>query len=157
MQSSSHVSIGKLIDIINRNIKQIISHEVSEDSIGPGQFHFLHIISGNGGISQKELVEMMKIDKANVTRGIIRLEKNGFIKRVRNADDNRVINLFLTERGSAIIPELRNARCRISQICTESLTEEEKEELYMLLEKVRDSVIAETERIKGKTEIDEER
>ncbi len=157
MNKNNHVSIGKLIDIINRNIKQIISHEISDDCIGPGQFHFLHIISRNEGIPQKELVEMMKINKANVTRGIIRLEKNGYIKRVRNEDDNRVINLFLTDRGSSIIPELKKAKIRITEICTEKLTEKETETLFILLEKVKDSVTSETERIKGSIDINEER
>ncbi len=64
MCRNNHRSIGKLIDIINRNIKQILSIEIAGDNIGPGQYHFLHILSRNEGISQKDLVEMMKIDKA---------------------------------------------------------------------------------------------
>jgi len=146
----NHRSIGKLIDIINRNIKQIISYEVSEDNIGPGQFHYLHIISMNEGISQKELVEMMKINKANVTRGIIRLETGGFIRREHNSCDNRVINLFLTDKGCALIPELKKARCRITKICTEKLTKEETDELFILLEKVKESVTEKTASIKEK-------
>ena len=65
-----------------------------KDSIGPGQYHYLHIISMNEGISQKELVERMKINKANVTRGILRLEANGFIRREHSSRDYRLINLF---------------------------------------------------------------
>ena len=140
MDNNNSRSIGKLIDIISRNIKQIISHEVSEDCIGPGQYHFLHIISVNEGISQKELVEMMRIHKANVTRGILRLEKNGFIRREHSSRDSRIINLFLTDKGASVIPRLKKARCRITEICTENLTEGETEQLFVLLEKVKDSV-----------------
>ena len=140
MCNNNHRSIGKLIDIISRNIKQIITHEVAEDCIGPGQYHYLHIIYRNEGISQKELVEMMRIHKANVTRGILRLEKNGYLRREHNSRDSRLINLFLTEKGTALIPRLKTARCRITDICMENLTKEEIEQLFILLEKVKDSV-----------------
>ena len=148
MCRNKHRSIGRLIDIISRNIKQILSMEIAGDNIGPGQYHFLHILSRNEGISQKDLVEMMKIDKANVTRGLIRLEKNGYIRRERNRSDNRIINLFLTDKGQSIIPELKRAKCRITEICTENLTAKETEELFILLEKVKDSVTSKTSKLK---------
>ena len=143
-------SIGKLINIISRNINQIIDHEVSNEGIGHGQYHLIHIVSMNEGISQKDLVEFMNIDKANVARGIRKLEENNYVKRIQNSDDNRIYNIYLTEKGMSVIPELKKARCRITEICKENLTESETAELFRLLEKVKTSVVERTAEIRGK-------
>jgi DNA-binding MarR family transcriptional regulator len=143
-------SIGKLINIISRNIKQIIDHEMSNEGIGHGQYHLIHIVSNNEGISQKDLVDLMNIDKANVARGIKKLEEKMFVKRIQNTDDNRIYNIYLTEKGMSLIPELKKARCRITEICTENLSDTETGELFRLLEKVKTSVVERTAETKGK-------
>ncbi len=104
----------------------------------------------NEGISQKDLVEFMNIDKDNVARGIRKLEENNYVKRIQNSDDNRIYNIYLTEKGMSVIPELKKARCRITEICKENLTESETAELFRLLEKVKTSVVERTAEIRGK-------
>ncbi len=109
---------------------------MTDSSIGAGQYHLLHIISKHEGISQQEIAEWMNIDKANVARGITKLEKSRLVTREKNSRDNRVFNLYLTPSGKSLVPKLMNTLCRISDICSEELSPAEGEELIRLLEKV---------------------
>ncbi len=50
-------------------------------------------------MNQKELGEKMNIKGSSVARLADRLEKEDFIKRIRDPEDRRITNLVLTEKG----------------------------------------------------------
>ena len=82
-----------------------------------------------------ELSKLLGIDTGLMTRMLDKLESKGLLKRSRSADDRRVVNLTLTEKGEEvaaripeIAPQVLNARLR-------KFTKAEFEELRRLLQK----------------------
>ena len=63
------------------------------------------------GITASDICEFSGHLKANISRGIIALERKGLIKRIPDSIDSRRQNLFLTEKGRALyaryIPRLK--------------------------------------------------
>ncbi|MGW6962363.1 MarR family winged helix-turn-helix transcriptional regulator [Streptomyces chartreusis] len=53
-------------------------------------------------VSVKDLVALLQLDYGTVTPLIKRLEANGLLKRERRADDERVVQIALTEEGLAV-------------------------------------------------------
>ena len=88
------------------------------------------------GISQDGLARRIYFNKSNVARQVAVLEEEGFITRSPSPADKRVMELYPTEKALAILPQLRDVlQCWEAQI-VQDLTEEEKEQFSLLLEKM---------------------
>lgn len=63
------------------------------------------------GVTAKDICEYSGHLKANISRGIIALEKKGLLRRAMDAADNRLQKLYITPAGRALyqryIPQLR--------------------------------------------------
>lgn len=68
-------TLTKYINIINRYHQIIINHELKPYGLGSGQYFFLLNIYENQGISQKELSNLVKTDKATTAKALKRLEE----------------------------------------------------------------------------------
>ena len=103
------------------------------------QERMLDVISRfDGGVRQKELTEELKIRPSSVSETISKLEHDGYVKRKVDPDDKRATLITLTEVGQARAAELADERgAKLSKVF-EPLTDEEKEQLILLLEKLSD-------------------
>ena len=63
-------------------------------------------LATGSAITPSEICKNMSYDAGAMTRLLDRLEKKGFIRRVRQATDRRSITLELTEAGRAIYPNM---------------------------------------------------
>ena len=89
-----------------------------------------------GGLRQKEVGEALKIGPSATSEFIDKLENDGYVRRTVDPDDKRATRLVLTEMGDARASEVRDQHTRRIATMFSALTEEEKEELLMLLEKL---------------------
>jgi DNA-binding MarR family transcriptional regulator len=81
-------------------------------------------------------------DKTGVTRATISglldgLEKDGLIQRRPDPQDRRLIRVHLTAAGRDFLDKIRPGYCRWLSSIVEPLDEEERQQLVMLLEKIR--------------------
>ena len=101
------------------------------------QERMLDVISRfEGGVRQKELTEELKIRPSSVSETISKLEHDGYVKRTVDPDDKRATLITLTEVGEARAAELADERGAKLSKAFEPLTDEEKEQLILLLEKL---------------------
>ena len=61
-----------------------------------------------GGMSEKELGEKVCLDSGTLTPLLKRLEKQGYVRRERPKEDERVLFISLTEAGEALKEEAVN-------------------------------------------------
>lgn len=97
------------------------------------------------GMMLSEIGDMMVVTKANMTGLIDRLEKDGFVERVRDVDDRRKIRAVLTPVGKSFIADVRNEYA----LWIENFMEDEQEvkELFSIMDKVQRRIISLQERI----------
>lgn len=87
-------------------------------------------------ITQRELTERLGIQPGSASEVVAKLENAGYIKRTPSEKDRRTANIELTEIGKVVAAEARKQRiCRHEEMFS-CLSEDEKEELLSLLEKV---------------------
>ena len=96
----------------------------------------LHFIYENPGITQAELAELNTKDRNVIVKTVDRLEKNGWVRRVRSMDDRRAFTLFATDSGEEIIHRYWDKLVQRQKEALSVLTEEEQRILDTLLEKV---------------------
>src|SRR5258706_12586364 len=78
------------------------------DDLTPSQFSVLEALYHLGSMTQGEVSTKVLKSGSNMTTVIDNLERDGLVKRERNAKDRRVIHVHLTEAGTgkleAVLP-----------------------------------------------------
>lgn len=64
-----------------------------------GQAMVLCVVAMHNGITQSEIADQLSVQGATVTNMLQRLEEAGLVVRHRDADDNRLVRVHLTEEG----------------------------------------------------------
>ncbi|GAB6138912.1 MarR family winged helix-turn-helix transcriptional regulator [Halanaerobaculum tunisiense] len=100
------------------------------------QWIALYYLGKYKDLSQKELGELMNIKGSSVAGLINRLEKQGYVEKRRNPQDKRKFNLHLTNKGQEIREKTLPEGNRMSQICSEGISENEIEVFKKVLNKM---------------------
>ena len=104
-----------------------------EIGVSAGTWFSLTLLDKNEGMSQGELSQRFEVDPSRVTRLAKRLEREGLLRRERGPEDNRVVHMYLTQKGRGLIEDLSGLRERFDQRIGTVLSTEELEELRRLL------------------------
>ena len=136
MNNNIKEPIGKYISQIYRKGRSFINKGLTQYDMGYGQMLFLLQLYKQDGISQEELSEKLSIDKGTTARSIKKLEKEGFIIRLKDEHDKRAYKIYLTDKSK----EKQDGVCNVLQewesILTENITEEERDTLIKILKKI---------------------
>lgn len=101
-----------------------------------GKGKLLSVLSKQDGISQTELANQMDIARASMSELLMKVEKAGLVKRKPDANDKRIIRVYLTQQGKEkAIENSAFTRRLATQVC-QSFTQEEMNLLAPLLERM---------------------
>lgn len=81
---------------------------LQQDATLPGhplsmsQAFALHELDTETPLSQRDLVERLRLEKSSVSRMVAEMERRGFLVRERDPDNRRQYRLRLTDRGRAL-------------------------------------------------------
>lgn len=131
-------SIGHVVNIVANRMKLELetSFEKNNIEVTALQWMTLSIIYENEGITQNELSKKSKKDKTNIARIIEKLEKKGFIERIKDDIDKRVFRLFTTELGKSTREELMQIAIEKLKVATAGISQEEYEISLKVLKKI---------------------
>jgi DNA-binding MarR family transcriptional regulator len=109
------------------------------EGISPSQYNLLRILRGAGaeGRTMREIAERMINRDPDVTRLADRTVKLGLARRVRNEKDRRVVELFITAKGRAMLSRLDEAVHQFLKQALAGLDEKQLRTLRDLLGLVR--------------------
>lgn len=114
-----------------------IAHTMRQTSEGKGgQKRVLIILRESGSMTQKELTDRLGVQPGSVSEVLGKLEASGLIRRVPNGTDRRTTDICLTEAGEVAAEEAYTQRQQRHQQMFSSLTDQEKDQLLLLLEKL---------------------
>jgi DNA-binding MarR family transcriptional regulator len=102
----------------------------------PQQYWLLRHLRHHGPTRISELANALGITAGSATVACQRLEKAAFLTRTRQAHDERVVQVALTEQGQALIEEWRQQRLEAVTQLLSVLDEGEQEELRSLIERL---------------------
>lgn len=70
------------------------------------EWRVLAHIAAEGGVSVREIHARVDMDKTKVSRAAAKLESNGLIEKRAHFDDRRLLDMRLTEKGTALYARL---------------------------------------------------
>jgi DNA-binding MarR family transcriptional regulator len=120
--------------------KELIPYDIT-----PEQGEILYINRAKGEeISQTEIANLMAREPHTISGIIQRMEKKGFVKRVKGLKSKNAKILDVTKKGKQVLNRV-NERLTIRNIMS-SITEEECSQLWLLLEKLLSAGIKELDK-----------
>ena len=100
-----------------------------------GKGQLLSVLSKQDGISQTELANHMDIARASMSELLMKVEKAGLVKRKPDSNDKRIIRVYLTQLGKDKAIENSAFTGRLAVKAFEVYTQEEMNQLALLLSK----------------------
>lgn len=97
----------------------VVGHEVEQKlrphGLSPTQYNVLRILRGAGetGLVQYEVGERLVAQVPDVPRILARMERAGWVSRVRGTADRRVVRATLTDEGLKLVDELDGTLRRV--------------------------------------------
>lgn len=133
--------IGKLIAYINRVNQKGLAKGLKDIGLGSGGHHSCLITVLNcPGLTQEQVTGEVKFDKATTARSVKQLEEAGLIERKVDEKDRRSYRLYPTPQARELEPRLFAVLGETNRKLTQHLSDEEREQLNMLLQKLYDSI-----------------
>jgi DNA-binding MarR family transcriptional regulator len=106
MAYSTEDSVSWLLNYAGRLATRLTTSKLQAHGITPPQWAVLAQLMGKDGQSLSGLGAKALFDGPTMTGIVDRLETNGLVQRRRDSTDRRVINLYLTDKGRALMVEL---------------------------------------------------
>jgi len=97
-----------LLSIVDNKFKALFNSQLESYDLSFKTYNMLMKIVFREKISQSELTELTKTDKAAVTRGLNHLTKKGLVLRVKDEYDKRKTEISATEAGKKLFHELHD-------------------------------------------------
>lgn len=96
---------------------------IYEQTFPGSQSHILFLLERNGTKRMSELADALHLTPGAVTTASDRLIDHGYIDRIRDEKDRRVIYLELTQKGKETLNELQNEGRRIMRLVFNDISE----------------------------------
>ena len=141
MQFDMNLSLGFILNRTSIQSKALFTQRIKQFDISPEQWSLVFRTVESKGLTQKELSDSTYKDQANITRSIDRLEKKSLLKRVPNHNDRRIINIFPTEDAINLVDTIIPISSEFNSFLTKDFSEEEKQQLIKLLNKVYENLL----------------
>jgi len=135
-------SAGYLVRDIHLMFAKALRNRLHSHKVTPGQWFFLRALWIEEGLSQRELSRRVRTTEPTTVSALRLLERNGLIRRVRNKDDRRTINIFLTKRGRDLKAELLPFALELTHIATEGISRAEFAEFRRIIHKMKENLAA---------------
>lgn len=143
MQFDMNLSLGFILNRTSIQSKALFTQRIKQFDISPEQWSLVFRTVESKGLTQKALSDSTYKDQANITRSIDRLEKKSLLKRVPNHNDRRIINIFPTEDAINLVDTIIPISSEFNSFLTKDFSEEEKQQLIKLLNKVYENLLKE--------------
>lgn len=119
-----------------RMTQSYLNERLKAYDMGSGQQFFLDRIARNPGISLQELAHLGYFDNGTATRAVQKLVDKGFVRVTTDEKDRRIRRLQVTEEGLPALEAMRALKRDWRNAVMQGFTEEEKQTLSSLLERL---------------------
>jgi|GEM_PF-2005787 len=102
----------------------------------PALHAFVNYICHHPGCRQEDVIRVLCVDKTTAAHHLNKLEEQGYIERRQNPEDLRRRVIYPTQKAQDAHPRIHEVYGEFQEQILEGLTEEEKEQLQGLMQKV---------------------
>ena len=141
MAQASVDRFGFLLSDVARLYRAAFEREIAKSGLGvtPGEARALVRIAAINGMRQSEIAVALGIEPMTLSRYIDGLEKAGLIERRVDPKDGRARCVSVTEKGAAVLAEIRTHTDDLVARLQADLPESDRQALFRALRTMRDN------------------
>jgi MarR family transcriptional regulator, transcriptional regulator for hemolysin len=129
-------AISYWINQASREILKRFEKRLRPQGFGMAYLPVAMALESKSPLNQKQLAEHINIEQPTMAALLKRMERDQIIFRQQDPNDRRAYFFYLTEKGYAHLPEVKNCLTEESERLVQSFSESEKEVLLTLLKKL---------------------
>jgi len=130
------MTVGQLMAQVCRMTGARLRLHMEKLGLHRGQGFALVHLWHHDGVPQHELSRAMHVSPASITNMLQRMERDGWIDRVRDEADQRVVRVFLTEKSEGLRKKAESVFCEMEADFAAVYSTEEQDTLKRLLMKL---------------------
>lgn len=123
-----------------KKLADAFNDRLMKKGISRVQWTALYFLGKHESMSQNELADKMDLKSSTIARLIDRLERDGYVRRIKEPNDRRITKLLLTEEGHTLRESLLPEGEQMSEIITQGISDAEMETFLRVLRKMTDNV-----------------
>lgn len=135
-------SLGFLISDVSRLMRRRFDERARQIGTTRAQWRTLTTLSRNEGLNQGALADLLEVEPITLCRMIDRLEESGLVERRRDPADRRAWQLFLTDKSTPMLDELRALADDLFGQALVGIDEPVREALSASLNLIRENLLA---------------
>lgn len=139
-------SIGYQVRLTNRLISRYLQQKIAPHGVTLGMWYFLRALWHQDGLTQRELSVIVGTMEPTTLTAIKSMELKGLVRRKKNSEDRRKINVYLTAQGRALKAELIPLAKQVVEEAISGFSEREQAAFLEYLNAIQANLI---ERIEG--------
>lgn len=139
---SLETSILHRIGFMERLQHKVLAGIFSAYGLHPSQGLALKTIIRAPGMSQRELADRLRIQRATITVMLQKLERGDFIRREPDPFDQRVIRIFPTQKGEAACRFTDEACNDFFRCCFSNIDPRQQEQMMQLLGRMEENMFS---------------
>ena len=137
---ASDENLELLLNRVSRIHTNKINRVLEEVNLHKGQPLMLTILFKKDGVPQSLLAREMDISPATAGTMVKRLEKTGYVKRIRDSEDERISNVYLTDAGLKIGARLKELQKKMDEIIFDGFSTNDKNIMRGFLNRIIDNL-----------------
>jgi len=98
-----------------------------------GQAILLCTLARQDGMTQSEIAEQLSVQGSTITNMLQKMEEVGLVRRLRDADDNRLVRVYMTDEGRQKEQAINVQFAHMQEIIFKDISEQERLILRRLL------------------------
>ena len=119
-----------------RAVTRVDRKSIKDTGLGLSDFAIMEALLHKGPLMINQIGEKVLLTSGSMTAAINRLEKNGYVKRIKDTEDGRCCYVALTKSGQSVIEPAYARHEKNLEKVADVLSSEEKVELVRLLKKL---------------------
>jgi MarR family transcriptional regulator for hemolysin len=135
--------VMRLLTRAQKLLRAASDDAMRQHGVRVGQNLVLEVLWETDGLSPGELAARLQVTTPTVVNTATRMEAAGLLERRRDPADGRLVRLYLTGKGRAAQRPIEQARQRLAEHATATLTDAERRHLASALEKIIQQMSAE--------------
>ncbi|MEM9839548.1 MAG: MarR family winged helix-turn-helix transcriptional regulator [Pseudomonadota bacterium] len=129
------------LSVLSNTVSEAIARDYrSQFGLSVPQWRVIAVLSGEPGLSAKDVSARTAMDQVAVSRAVSKLLEAGYVQREGSQSDGRVSALFLTEAGQEVYGTVAPRALAFEEQLMAGLSPSERAELQHLLGKLASAV-----------------
>jgi DNA-binding MarR family transcriptional regulator len=121
--------IARLAYLLNGDLIEKLRHE----GINVTRWRILAVLAMGDGITIKEIIDRAMMQQSALSRALMSMQKEQYVRRVVRRDDARCVEVYLTEKGRALFDKLNIVVRRREKRLLHGLSQQEVAAAFALI------------------------